>query len=63
MYKCIYNITTQRVVAICNPNQNLESLMSNWTNVDFIAVDSLNGYDKEFNIYINLTTKQLEKRA
>ena len=59
MYKCIYDLTTGKVIAICNPKQNLEVLMSNWTNVDYIEVGQLQVTTRNFNLSVDLATKEL----
>jgi len=59
MYKCIYDITTNRVIAVCMPDQNFESLMANWTNVDYIEVDSISNNTRNFNYLVDPQTREL----
>jgi len=61
MIKCIYDLSTGTVVATCMPDQNLESFMSNWTNVGYILVESINANTRDFNFKVNLETLALEK--
>jgi hypothetical protein len=61
MIKCIYDLTTGQVIATCNPDQNLEILISNWTNVGYIQVETINYTTRDFNFKVNLETLTLEK--
>lgn len=59
MYKCIYDLTTGKVIAVCTPDQNLEILMTNWTNVDYIEVEEVEMNIRSFQLSVDLTTLQL----
>lgn len=61
MIKCIYDLTSGRVIATCMPDQNLESVMGNWTNVGYIEVESIVHNTRDFKFQVNLETLALEK--
>jgi hypothetical protein len=61
MIKCIYDLSTGTVVATCMPDQNLESFISNWSNVGYIEVESIAATTRDFNFRVNLDTLALEK--
>lgn len=61
MYKAIYEKSTGRVIAYCMPEQNLEILMSNYQNVDFIELDSLPMGLRQYTWRIDFKTMTLEK--
>jgi hypothetical protein len=59
MYKCIYDLTTNKVIAVCTPEQNLESFIANWTNVAYVEVQSVTANPKNFNLKFDPITQTI----
>ena len=59
MYKIIYDKTSGQIRATVNPEQNLDQVMSNYSNVDFLSVDKII-LDKFFNKRVNLESLTVE---
>ena len=59
MYKCIYDLTTFDIVAVCSPDQNIQSFISNWTNVDYIEIEEISMNTRDFKYSVDPTTRQL----
>ena len=57
--KAIYNITTGQILAYCYPEQDLNRLMSNYSNSDYIEIEYIPPM-KEFGKWsIDIATKKL----
>lgn len=60
MIKVIYNINTGRILGSCVPGQDLNAVISNYSDCDYIEVEefSLDKLSKKYQV--NLETKQIE---
>jgi len=58
MKKCVYDISSGKVLAYANEQQNINSIMDNYTNCDYIEINEL-PLRKEFgHWHVDLETKQ-----
>jgi hypothetical protein len=64
MYKCLFDKTTGQIFAFCMPTQNLDRLMSNYTNCDYIETDYVANKIKHMTpIKVDIATRQVVEVA
>jgi hypothetical protein len=62
MTKCLFNRTTGQIYAFAGPDQNIDAVASNYTDVDMIDTDYRVTRVKPITpIQVNIVTRQVEE--